>query len=166
MAVNDVMIKAPAQFGTIGTKRYAVAAGATAILAGELVAKPLGASSVLALGNAMPVVSTDFVCGLAESASTQTASAAGTVDVIPLVTNVVYTIRPNNSTTFGLSSTPVQATYDALVGDRVVIDVTSGNMTILSTDGATNGLVIEPTDVTKAQGRVSFSVRAAANYLA
>lgn len=160
MASGDIVFKDPAQFGSIGSKRYAVAAGATAILAGEPVAKALGGSSVIAMATNKPVVATDFLAGIAASNSTQTASAAGVVDVFPIVPNVVYLMKPNAPTSWD-----TQAEYDALVGDRVLIDLTSSSYTILATDGATSGCVIEPLEVAKYPGRVAFSFRNGTSYL-
>jgi hypothetical protein len=80
---------------------------------------------------------------------------------MPLVPGVVYLISPNSAAAFD-----TQTEYDALVGDRVVFDKTDGTYTILATDGATNGLVIEPLDVSKHPGKVAFSIRSAVAYYA
>ena len=65
-----------------------------------------------------------------------------------------------------MALTATQATYDALVGYRVLLDLTGSTYTILVSDNADNGCVIEPLDVFKYPGKVAFSVREAANYLA
>lgn len=161
MALGDITILNPAQFGSIGAKRYAVALAATAILAGEPVVKALGGSSVTVMQTSKPLVGTDFLAGIAASSSTQTASAAGTVDVWQIVPNVVYLIKPNSAAAWD-----TQAEYDALVGDRVLIDLTTGSYTILATDNASNGCVIEPLDIAKYPGRVAFSFRTGVSYLA
>ncbi len=144
----------------IGARKYNVAAGATAILAGEPVAKDLGAATVTAMATNKPVVATDFLAGIAATNSTQTASVDGSVNVYPLVPGVVYLMKPKVAATFD-----TQAEYDALVGDRVLIDLTAGSYTILATDGATSGCVIEALDVAKYPGRVAFSIRNGVSYL-
>lgn len=59
-----------------------------------------------------------------------------------------------------------QAEYDALVGARVLIDLTAGSYTLLASDSANNGCVVEPLDISLFPGKVAFSIRAGANYLA
>jgi hypothetical protein len=64
-----------------------------------------------------------------------------------------------------------QSEYDALVGDRVLIDLTgtaaagTATYTILGTDSANNGCVILPLDIAKFPGKVRFAFRNACNYL-
>lgn len=154
MAVNDIQIMSSAVFGSAGSIKYTVAAGATAINAGEPVVRSLGAPTVTAMATNKPVVATDFVVGIAMSNSTQTASADGTVEVQPLIPGQVYLIKPKVAATWD-----TQAEYDALVGDRVLIDLTSGNYTILATDGATNGCVVMPLDISKYPNLVAFCFR-------
>ena len=160
MATNDIIIKDPGTFGTFGTKKYAVAASATLIYPGEPVAKALAGTVVTPMATNKPVVATDFLAGIAMSTSTNTASAAGTVEVLPIRSNVVYLIKPNVAATFD-----TQAEYDALVGARVLIDLTSTSYTILAADGSTYGCVIEPLDIAKYPGYVAFSFRNGVNYL-
>lgn len=139
---------------------YNVAAGATTINRGEPVARALGGITVTALATAKPVVGTDFMAGIAVTKSTQTASAAGTVEISPLKAGVVYMIAPLVAATFA-----TQAAYDALVGKRVLFDLTAGTYTILAADGATNGLVIAALDISKFPGKVAFSIRTAVDAL-
>lgn len=115
------------------------------------------------MGNRKPTITflTDYLAGIATSTSTQTASADGTVDVQFLSPGVVYLVAPNSAAAFD-----TQAEYDALVGDRVLLDLTDGVFTILATDGANNGCVIEPLDIKLYPGKVAFSIRAGVNYLA
>lgn len=160
MAVNDIQILNPGTFGSIGTKQYAVAASATLIYPGEPVAKALAGTVVTPMATNKPVVATDFLAGIAMSTSTNTAAAAGAVEVMPLVPNAVYLIKPNVAATWD-----TQTEYDALVGSRVLIDLTSSSYTILAADGATSGCVIEPLDVTRYPGQVAFSFRIGCNYL-
>ena len=164
MALGDVKILREGAFGSGAIEKFAVASGTTAsIKAGELVLKALGAAAVTvwtANNNAKPVVGTDFLAGLAMSTSTETTTAAGSVDVMRIVPGVVYLIKPLVAATFD-----TQAEYDALVGDRVLLDCTAaGVQTILASDSATSGLVIEPLDVAKYPGLVAFSLRQALSY--
>ncbi len=166
MALGDVQVLSPGAFGSTGAKKFKVASGTTAsIQAGELVLKALGANVVTAwTANTatLPVVGTNFLAGLATTTSTETASAAGEVSVMPIVPGVIYLIAPNNPALFD-----TQAEYDALVGDRVLLDCSaSGVQTILATDGATQGLVIEPLDIAVYPGKVAFSLRQALSYTA
>ena len=59
-----------------------------------------------------------------------------------------------------------QSEYDALVGARVLLDLTAGVYTILATDGANNGCVVMPLDISKYPNKVAFTFRAGCNYLA
>lgn len=160
MAVNDIQKLGNAQFGSAGTRKYAVAASATTIKAGEPVAVALGGYVVTPMATNKPVVGTDYLVGIAASESTNTASAAGTVEVEPLIPGQVYLMKPNVAATWD-----TQAEYDLLVGDRVLIDLTSSSYTILAADGSTYGCVIEPLDVAKYPGKVAFSFRNGVSYL-
>jgi len=166
MARGDIQIFKNGAFGPVGTTKHAVAAGAAAsIKAGELVLKSLGDASVVAWtanNTAKPVVGTDYIAGISMSDSTDTASAAGTVEIMPLVPGAIYLANPETPASFD-----TQAEYDALVGDRVLLKTTAaGVQTILGTDGATYGLVIMPLNIAEFPGKVAFSIRAGASYLA
>lgn len=161
MALGDIKVLRPAQFGDTGSKQFAVAASSTTIKPGEPVAKALGGYVVTPMATNKPEVGTDYLAGIAMTESTNTASAAGVVDVMPLVPGVVYIMSPNVAATWD-----TQAEYDALVGDRVLIDLTSSSYTILAADSVNNGCVIEPLDVKKYPGKVAFSFRNGVNYLA
>lgn len=155
MTLGDITILAQASSqGGRGSRLYNVAAGATAIYAGEPVIRALGATSVTVMLTNSPVVATTYVVGIAETTSTHTASAAGTVQVYPTTNQTTWLIAPKVAATFD-----TQAEYDALVGARVLIDLTSGVYTILAADGATYGCVIQPLDVAKYPGKVAFSFR-------
>jgi hypothetical protein len=137
-----------------GTVRWAVAAAATEIDPGQPVARALGEATVTQMATNKPVVATDFLVGIAQSTSTQTSADAGYVDVWPLLPGQIWLISPNVAASFD-----TQAEYDALVGDRVLLDLTSDTFTILATDGATYGCVIMPLDIVKYPGKVAFSFR-------
>lgn len=164
MALGDITILREGQFGGVGSRQYVVGTSATTIKAGEPVAKALGNTSgkkVTALATNAPVVGTDYIIGIAATTSTNTTTAEGTVEVFPDLSGTVYLISPKTSTSWD-----TQAEYDALVGARVLIDLTSGSYTILASDSAANGCVIEPLDISKYPGKVAFSFRRGANYLA
>jgi len=160
--LGDIQLYTEGAFGYPGDDEYAVASGAAAsIKAGEPVAKALGAAVVTAMATNKPVVATDFLAGIASSTSTDTASAAGTVKVTKLVPGLSWLISPNSAAAFD-----TQAEYDALVGDRVLLDLTNGSYTILATDGATSGCVIMPLNIRRVPGKVRFAFRNGVSYLA
>lgn len=166
MALGDIQFLADAQFGAVGSRPHSVASGAVATInAGELVLKTLGSAFVVAWGNtaAKPVVGTDFLAGVSTSTSTDTASANGTVEIMPIDPKMVFLVSPNAPTSWD-----TQAEYDALVGDRVLLSSSSvgGAQTLLAADGSTNGLVVQPLDIQKYPGKVAFSIRAGAFYMA
>ena len=137
-----------------GSLSYNVAAGATTINPNEPIARALGAVTCTAMGTNKPVVGTDYLLGISSSTSTQTASAAGKVFYTPLLPGQVWDIQIKVSTDIN-----TQAKYDALVGKRVLIDLTSGAYTLLSADGATYGCVIMPLNIAENPGRVAFAFR-------
>lgn len=166
MALGDITLLADGAFGATGAIPAQVTSGTTAsIKAGELVLKSLGSQFVTvwtAGSAAKPVVATDFLAGLSASTSTETTAAAGVVQVIPLVPGQIFLGNP-----LVPGSWDTQSEYDALIGDRVLLDCTAGGVqTVIATDGATQGLVIQPLDLTKYPGKVAFSLRAALSYMA
>lgn len=162
MALGDIQVFSEGSFGYPGDDVYVVNSGSAAsIKAGEPVSKALGAPNVTAMATNKPVVGTDYLAGIASSTSTDTASANGTVAVMKMSTQISYLISPNSTAAWD-----TQAEYDALVGDRVLIDLTTGSYTILATDGANNGCVIMPLDISKYPGKVRFAFRGGVNYLA
>lgn len=150
-------------FSLPATKRYRVAAGTTAsINPGEPVGKALGAQYVATLATNKPVVATDFLAGIAVSTSTETASADGYVDVLDIWSSEeTWLITPNDTTAWD-----TQAEYNALVGDRVLMDKTGSTYTLLATDGATNGCVVEDLDIARYPNKVRIRFRKALNYAA
>ena len=161
MALNDITLFTEGPFGYSGDDEYAVAASATTIKAGEpVMVAALGDSVVIPATTNTPVVATDYYVGIATTTSTNTATAAGTVKVKKMLPGQTYLIAPNDSTAFD-----TQAEYDALVGDRVLLDLTSTTYTILATDGATYGCVIMPLDISKTPKKVRFAFRRGVSYL-
>ena len=167
--LGDIQIYDEGAFGYPGDVEYVVVSGTTAnkINAGEPVLKALAGVSVSAMATNKPVVATDFLAGVAATTSTDTVAAAGTVKVTKMVAGLSWLISPNVAATWN-----TQAAYDALVGSRVLIDLTgtaaakTAVYTILATDGATSGCVILPLDITKFPGKVRFAFRNGCNYLA
>lgn len=147
---------------------YNVASG-TPIYAGDPVQVDLGGASVYPAVTSFPTVGTSYVVGIAETSSTNTTSAAGTVVVTPTTTADTMLIAPDVTATWD-----TQAEYDALVNDRVLIknsvSVTStptgGTYTLLASDSTNNGCVVQTLDVFKTPGKVAFAFRNGANYLA
>lgn len=138
-----------------------VASGtAASINAGEPVSKALGASVVATMATNKPVVGTDYLAGIATTTSTETASAAGTVDVTPISNAYIWLISPKVP-----ASWDTQAEYNALVGARVLLDKTGGVYTILATDSANNGCVVENLNVATNPGKVAFTFRGGLSYL-
>lgn len=158
MASGDIQFAQPNVHQLVGARKANVAAGATTINPGEPVAMALGAVSVTAMATNKPVVATDFLIGISTSTSTQTASVAGTVDYIPLVEGQEYLISPKVA-----ASWDTQAEYDALVGKRVLIDLTTGSYTLLAADGSTSGCVVTAMNIAENPGKVKFLFRSGVN---
>lgn len=168
MALGDISPFATPTNSPLASRTHQVTSGGTppAILAGEPVAKTLGNQYVITLATNKPVVATDFLAGIAMTTSTETATAAGTVDVALPDASTIWVIAPKVAATFGQTVGALnQTTYNALVGARVLLDKTSGVYTILAADSSTSGLVIENLDITKTLGKVAFSFRAGCSYL-
>lgn len=163
MATGDITPLNDSQFGATGAVIHQVVAGGTppAINAGEMVLKTLGNEYVIKMATNKPAVATDFVAGISTTASSETTANDGTVAVTPLIPGQIYLIAPKVAATFA-----TQAAYNALVGARVLIDVTNGVETILAADSSSNGCVIENLNIAQYPGKVAFSVRAGASYLA
>ena len=161
--IGDFVILENASTGGRGSRRCLVAAGAvsTIINPGEPVIRVLGAAVVTQLLTNTPVVGTTSVVGIAETTSTQTTTAAGEVFVTPTDNKITWLVSPTVAATFD-----TQAKYDALVGARVVIDLTAGKYTVLAADNSTYGLVIMPLDVSKYPGKVAVAFRSGVSDLA
>ncbi len=147
--------------GGVPSRNYQVNASATLLNAGEPAAYALGQQYVAPLATSKPVVATDYLAGIAASTSTNTAAAAGTVEVYDDTPGQTYLIAPKTA-----ASWDTQAEYNALVGARVTLDLTSGSYTINATDGATYGLIVENLNITNYPAKVAFSIRKGAFYYA
>lgn len=144
---------------TDGSIKALVVSGTTAsINPGEPVQKLAGAAGASQFPNNGPTT-TIRIMGVAASVSTETAAAAGTVDVIPANPGQLWLIAPKVATTWN-----TQAKYNALVGSRVLIDLTAGVYTLLAADGAGNGCIVEFLDISKYPGMVAFSFSPLCDY--
>jgi hypothetical protein len=112
-----------------------------------------------------PQVGTDYLAGFAMSTSTETTTASGLIEVLYVDPSIMFYGNPKTAASFGLTVGSLsQATYNAQVGKRVLIDVTAGVHTVLATDNVNSGLVVEYQDVTTAAGKVAFSLRGGLAY--
>lgn len=168
MALGDFTILEQASWDGRGGRLYNVAAG-TPIYAGDPVQlRSLGAIVVEPALTSTPVSGTDYYVGIATTTSTNTTSAAGTVNVLPINSGITYLVAPAAPTSWD-----TQAEYDALVGKRVLIQnsvsvtstPTSGTYTILASDSANNGCVIQALSIAKYPGKVAFAFRAGVSNL-
>lgn len=156
--------------GGSGSRLFTAAASAGVILAGEPIYLVAGASAVLPnQSNNLVTIPSPFVSygvtgtgilGIAETTATNTSTVAGQVLFVPANEDTIFIINAKTS-----ASVNTQAKYDALVGARVLMDLTSGVYTLLTTDSALNGFVIQPLDIFKFPGKIAFSIREAASAL-
>ncbi len=168
MASGDLTVRDQNVMAGAGAHLYNVAAG-TAILAGEPVQlRAVGNTVVEPSLTSTPIVSVTagvegLFVGVAATNSTNTATAAGIVYVTPVMSALTYLIAPTTP-----SSWDTQAEYDALVGKRVLIQngttVSStaqnvGSYTLLATDSANNGCVVQALDISKYPGKVAIAFR-------
>ncbi len=169
MALGDLVLKDQNVSMGTGARLYNVAAG-TAILAGEPVyVVALADSVVQPAPTSFPDASAHLMVGIAATSSTNTASAAGTVNVVEVNPSLVYLIAPTTAASWN-----TQSEYDALVGDRVLIANSatvsatpgnSGSYTVGASDSTNNGCVVQPLDVAKYPGKVAIAFRASCSYL-
>ena len=142
-----------------GSQKFLVASGTIqSIKAGEPVQKLAGAAKVTALLTNSPTA-TNRIVGVAASTSTETASVAGLVDVIPAAPGQIWLISPKVPASWN-----TQALYNAIVGSRVLIDLTSSSYTLLAADGAGNGCIVEYLDVGLYPGKVAISFSPLVDY--
>jgi len=169
MARGDIKyLESRSSQGGRGGRLYNVAAG-TPIYAGEPVQlRALGATVVEPALNNMFAVGTDYCVGIAATDSTNSASAAGSVLVIPLNSEDTLLVNPDVP-----ASWATQSAYDALVGKRVLmknsvtVTVTpaSGVYTLLASDSANNSYVVQALDVSRYPGKVAVALRKSASNL-
>lgn len=160
MAKGDIQpAESSSGFAVGGGIPYVVASGTTAsINAGEPVQKLAGAANVTALLTNSPTT-TNRIVGVATMASTETTTTSGLVSVIPVNDSQIWMIAPKVAATWN-----TQAKINALVGARVLLDLTAGVYTILAADGASNGCIVEYIDITRYPGMVAFSFSPICDY--
>lgn len=190
--INDITMYEPGAFGEVGTRLWQVKANQSAqgtgasytpaFRAGEPAIKTLGTgttnscaqiwAAILTGSSAKPVVATDYMAGIVVSGqgggcSTETDTANGIVYIQPITPGVIYLGKADNASTYGTGTSPSQSTYNALIGSRVLIKMSADaipKFTILASDSATSGLVVEYVDVLKYPGKVAFSLRQGLSY--
>lgn len=161
MALGDItLLEESSTMGGRGARLYN-AATPTVINAGEPVARALGAVTVTPCATSAGQVGTDYIVGIASTTSTNTATAVGVVNVIPLTNGSTWLISPKTATSWD-----TQAEYDALVGKRLTLDLTSSTYTINATDASGNGLVVMAMNILEHPGKVAFAFRSALSDLA
>jgi len=160
--LGDITIyQQPSAQGGRGSRRFNVAPSSVIINPGEPVTLLAGSSTVIVGVNNLITVPSPFVpysvsgtglVGIAETTSTNTSTLAGYVDIVPATSNTTFIASASSVVTI-----TTQAQYDALVGHRVLLDLSGGKYTVLGTDSALNGLVIMPLDIFKAPGKIAFA---------
>lgn len=180
MAVNDFTLFDQSGGGYPGDNQFDVAAQSSLtpyFNPGEVALRALGAgeyvTTIGASSTSKPVVGTDYLAGITASSSTETASVDGKVTVTKYGSSETWLVTPSVAATYGVGATPVQATYNALIGSRVLITSSAsvaGVVTykILAADSANNGLVVMPLDVVAGghPGKVRVAFRGGLNFLA
>lgn len=161
MAKNDVRIFAPTSAET-PTWRWQTEANTTVVNAGEpCKIKSAGSPYAIPVADAEPVVgTTTAVLGIAQSTGTQTASADGVIDIYMPKPGVIYAAKAKSTTAFD-----TQTEINALCGDRVLFDLTTGSYTVDESagDNANNGLYIIGGD--PLTSTVYFTLRIDATFL-
>lgn len=154
----DIKLRGRGGLAMPEARPFAVAAGATTINLGEP-AKMTAFPYVVPSADAEPVTTTPTFWGIAASTSTQTASADGVVYITPAVVGLIYRAKAKSAT-----AADTQAEIDALVGKRVVLDLTTGSYTVdtAAADAATNGVVIVGGDPNGSF--IDFEIKSATNY--
>ena len=163
MASGDlVVLESAASQGGRGGRLYNVASG-TLIYAGDPVQHlVVGDVTVIPNLTSTPVVGTSGVeglfCGVATTNSTNTASAAGSVYVLPVNSGATYLANPDAPTSWD-----TQAEYNALVGKRVLLKNSSataaGTYTLLASDSAANGCVVMAINILEHPAKVAIAFR-------
>lgn len=136
MAVGDIKLKRPIDYAT-SVRRIVGSGGAATINNGEPTKEgSAGAVAIMADGDG---TTSQRFSGIAKSVSTDTAAAAGEVYVWLPLPGIIYSGKAKSST-----GANTQAKIDALMGSRVVFDLTSSVWTVdaAAGDSATNGVVI------------------------
>jgi hypothetical protein len=140
MALDNVQIYDPAGHNTVPTWKWQVAAGVTLLRGEPCKLTSAGSPYVIRLADDEPVIGTTTdVIGITASTATATASADGTVDVYMPLPGIVYECSATTA-----ANIDTQTELNALVGDRVLFDLSSTTFTVDENagTGATKGLLI------------------------
>jgi len=139
MALGDIRIQEMGGRNSLPTQRFAVAASATLIYPGEPVITETaeGTATVVKFADGAPTTSTFRVIGVAKSTSTNTAAAAGYVDVYITDESVVWACKAKSSAT-----ADTQAEIDAKINDCIVLDLTGTTFSVdfAAAHANTNGI--------------------------
>jgi hypothetical protein len=119
-----------------------------------------GAVTVTAAATNFPVSGSDYFVGIAATTSTQTTGTAGIVGVYPADPLVTYLVKPNAPTSWD-----TQAEYDAQVGKSVLLDLTTGSYTVLTSGASTSGFVVQAMNIKEHPGLVAIAVKVGATSL-
>ena len=143
-----------------GARMYNVAAGAV-INPGEPVMQAVGGAVVVVAANTnFPVSGSDYFVGIAATTSTNTSGTAGTIGVYVADPLVTYLVKPNAPTSWD-----TQAEYDAIVGKSVLLDLTTGTYTVLTSGLASSGFVVQALNIKEHPGVVAIAVKVGATNL-
>lgn len=145
MASNLNQIKVINQLGAEFAKNWVVASGGVGTIAMGSPTKAIDAAAASPyLGTTVPMVDGDGTTsqrftGIAKSTSTDTAAAAGSVEVWLPLPGLVYSAKAKTA-----STADTQAEVDALSGKRVVLDLTTVFWTVdaAAADAVVNCVVI------------------------
>lgn len=126
---------------------WVVASGAVGTIAAGTPAKKVDIDAATATGSVIPCIDGDgdlaaterSFAGIAKATSTETAAAAGIVELWAPVPGLLYRSKAKTA-----SAADTQTEINVLVGKRVVLDLTSGNWTIdtAAADALVNCVVI------------------------
>ena len=162
MALGDIkFLRSGDSFAVPPTESFQMEANTTVALAGEPVQLGSARNYVVACADGAGVIGTDILVGITLSTSDQTASANGDVLVHKFMPGVVYIASAKSA-----AAVDTQAEYDALVGKRVLLDLTAGVYTVdtAAADSNNNAIVIETLDILAYPTKVAFSVRSSGTY--
>lgn|SRR3990167_1048281 len=147
MSLNDIRLQDTGGLNVVPSRSYQVAASATTIKAGEPVTLETGpgTATVVPMPDGAPTVSTAVtsglkVIGIAATTSTNTASAAGSVQVyLPMPGIVTWKAKAKVA-----SGADTQSEIDAKANDCIVLDLTSSVYTVdfAAAHADTNGIEV------------------------
>lgn len=137
MSVGDISIREPKN---VSSQAFQVASGTTlAIEVGEPVVRTSGTPEVALGADGIPVSDADELVGIAATSSTETTTAAGTVDVFVLKGGEILEVKAEDT-----SAIDTQAKIDLLVNDNKLFALNGSVWTVDETTAtsALNGLTI------------------------